>query len=72
MVKIHISFFSSFYLAMMERTTIKNAKGEEELMTYVHAIVVPKDGGDALMPTSSNSAKKEHLITEELIQSSIQ
>lgn len=52
---------------MMERTTIKNAKGEEELMTYVHAIVVPKTDGDTLIPIIKQFCEEgAHLITDEL------
>lgn len=51
----------------MERTTIKNAKSEDELMTYVHAIVVSKTDGDTLIPIIKQFCEEgAHLITDEL------
>lgn len=52
---------------MMERTTITNAKGKEETMSYVHAIVVPKTDGDTLIPIIKQFCEDgSHLITDEL------
>jgi len=52
---------------MMERTTIINAKGEQEFMSYVHAIVVDKTDGATLLPIVQQFvADGSHIMTDEL------
>lgn len=52
---------------IMERSSIINAKGEEEPMSYVHTIVVPKTDSKTLLPIVQQFvAEGSHIITDEL------
>ena len=52
---------------MMERTTFTNAKGEEEGMSYIRAIVVGKTDGATLLPIVQQFVGEgSHIMTDEL------
>ncbi len=52
---------------LMERTSIVNERGEEEFMSYVHAMVVEKTDGKTLLPIIGQFVEKGSVIfTDEL------
>lgn len=52
---------------LMERTTITNANGKEEFMSYIHAMVVEKTDGKTLVPIISQFVEEGATVyTDEL------